>query len=95
MNSNDKTHPRYNQVKDIECNFFSAAMRNAGKSYERCTFGQALERDMIKNETHAYFIGRRQLFMNVIGILSNGIRFRQHLENEMAHYASNCWMLKS
>lgn len=91
MNPNDKTHPKYNQVKNIECNFLSAAMQNAGKSYERCTIHQAMEREMIKNETHAYFIGRTQLFMNEIGILSNGIRFRQHLENEMAHYASDCW----
>lgn len=29
--------------------------------------------------------------MRALGILANGIRFRQHMHNEMAHYASDCW----
>ncbi len=91
LNPNDKSHPKYGDVKDIECNFFSAALQNAGKTYQRMTIDQAMQKGMILNETHAYFIGRTQMFMNEVGILSNGIRFRQHLSNEMAHYASDCW----
>lgn len=91
LNPNDKSHPKYKDVKDIECNFFSAAMQNAGKTYQRMSIDEAMNKGMVKNETHAYFIGRTQLFMNEVGILSNGIRFRQHLSNEMAHYASDCW----
>ena len=30
-------------------------------------------------------------FMQKIGIDMNKLRFRQHLANEMAHYASDCW----
>jgi len=34
---------------------------------------------------------RVHLFLIRIGIKKECIRFRQHLENEMAHYASDCW----
>jgi glycyl-tRNA synthetase len=31
------------------------------------------------------------LFLLACGIKPDGLRFRQHLKNEMAHYASDCW----
>jgi glycyl-tRNA synthetase len=34
---------------------------------------------------------RIYLFLIQIGIDKNRIRFRQHMKNEMAHYASDCW----
>lgn len=32
-----------------------------------------------------------QSFLLRIGISPEGLRFRQHLSNEMAHYATDCW----
>ena len=29
--------------------------------------------------------------MKLCGIKSESLRFRQHLDNEMAHYACDCW----
>ncbi len=46
---------------------------------------------LINSETLAYFIGRIYLFLIKIGIDKNRIRFRQHMKNEMAHYACDCW----
>jgi glycyl-tRNA synthetase len=34
---------------------------------------------------------RIYLFMIKIGIDESRIRFRQHMDNELAHYASDCW----
>lgn len=45
----------------------------------------------IANETLAYFIGRIYLFLTKVGVKDEKLRFRQHLPNEMAHYASDCW----
>jgi len=42
------------------------------------------------NQTHAYFVGV-YLFMVECGLIKEGIRFRQHLINEMAHYTTDCW----
>ena len=45
----------------------------------------------IANETLAYFIGRTFLFLKAIGVSPQRLRFRQHLQHEMAHYAEDCW----
>ena len=44
--------------------------------------------------TKAYFIGRIYLFACKMGIDPARMRFRQHLDNEMAHYAQDCWDLE-
>ena len=43
------------------------------------------------NETLGYFVGRIHLFLTRIGVDPGKLRFRQHMSNEMAHYASDCW----
>ena len=45
----------------------------------------------VNNETLGYFIGRVYLFLTQLGIDKDRLRFRQHLPNEMAHYAADCW----
>jgi glycyl-tRNA synthetase len=46
---------------------------------------------MVDNETLGYFIARIFLFLIKIGINPDRLRFRQHMANEMAHYAADCW----
>ncbi|KAK3021121.1 hypothetical protein RJ639_045505 [Escallonia herrerae] len=54
--------------------------------------GQAFRNEgIVNNETLAYFIGRVYLFLTRLGIDKERLRFRQHLANEMAHYAADCW----
>lgn len=43
------------------------------------------------NETLGYFMARIHQFLLLIGIDPQRLRFRQHLSNEMAHYACDCW----
>ena len=38
-----------------------------------------------------YFIGRIYLYLIKVGLSKDKVRFRQHMENEMAHYACDCW----
>ncbi|KAK8918225.1 hypothetical protein KSP39_PZI022078 [Platanthera zijinensis] len=45
----------------------------------------------VNNETLGYFIGRVYLFLTHLGIDKERLRFRQHLPNELAHYAADCW----
>lgn len=49
-----------------------------------CSFLQKI----VDNETLGYFLGRVQLFLEKIGIDPKKLRCRQHMGNEMAHYAS-------
>lgn len=46
---------------------------------------------VIANETLAYFMGRVQQFLVKVGVVPDKLRFRQHMGNEMAHYAIDCW----
>jgi glycyl-tRNA synthetase len=46
---------------------------------------------VVDNETLGYFLGRVQLFLEKIGIDPKRLRCRQHMANEMAHYATDCW----
>jgi glycyl-tRNA synthetase len=46
---------------------------------------------IIDNQTLGYFLARVHLFLLRIAIDPARLRFRQHMPNEMAHYAADCW----
>lgn len=50
---------------------------------------------VINNSVLGYFIGRIYLFLTKVGVSPEKLRFRQHMENEMAHYACDCWDAES
>lgn len=82
---------RFDDVRDLKVPLFSGCRQLDGKGPEVKTLGEAVEDGTIANETLAYFMGRIYLFLVKIGIDSTKFRFRQHLSNEMAHYACDCW----
>lgn len=88
----DKRHKRFNEVKDIELKLLSKEAQQSGSSeLQPMTIGKAVAAGVVDNETLGYFMGRIYLFMIKIGMNPDRIRFRQHMANEMAHYASDCW----
>ena len=46
---------------------------------------------LVANETLGYFMARIQRFLIQSGVNGKKLRFRQHMSNEMAHYARDCW----
>lgn len=46
---------------------------------------------IVSSQTMGYFLGRVYLFLLKVGADPKKIRFRQHMFNEMAHYACDCW----
>jgi len=88
----DKSHPKWNSVRHVEVRLFSGERQGRRVATPVVmTIGQALEDSVIQNETVGYFIARVQLFMEAIGVNKDYLMFRQHRENEMAHYAQDCW----
>ncbi len=55
------------------------------------SFGDAVASGMVANEPLAYFLAITQRFLLDAGIDRAKLRFRQHLQTEMAHYAQDCW----
>jgi len=87
----DKSHPKFKNYKNHVLTLFSKqAQAGDGKTFEM-TVGEAVEKGIINNETLAYFMVRTHLFLLKVGCKNEGIRFRQHREDEMAHYSSDCW----
>lgn len=86
-----KDHPKFENVKDIVMTLYSACNQMDGKSAQQVKIGDAVSTGLVANETLGYFMARIQLFMLKIGILPDRLRFRQHMSNEMAHYACDCW----
>lgn len=88
---NNKSHPKFETVKDLNVLLHSACNQMDGKSAQHMTLGDAVLTKLIANETLGYFMGRIYLFLIKVGIDPKKLRFRQHMGNEMAHYACDCW----
>ena len=86
----DKTHPKFDQIKDISMKFYSQAAQEKGEP-EEMTFGEAVERGIVAHQTLAYYVARTYQFLLAVGVSSERLRFRQHKSDEMAHYAADCW----
>ncbi|GBP08253.1 Glycine--tRNA ligase [Eumeta japonica] len=86
-----KDHPKFESVKDTNMLLYSASNQEQGKPAEVLTIGEAVAKGMVNNETLGYFMARIHLFLLAVGIDSAKLRFRQHMSNEMAHYACDCW----
>ncbi|KAI5476497.1 glycyl-tRNA synthetase [Pseudohyphozyma bogoriensis] len=88
----DKDHERFDLVKDITLRLLPKDVQSAGKTdLSEITIGEAVASGMVDNKTLGYFIARIYLFLTKIGINPARLRFRQHMANEMAHYAADCW----
>jgi len=87
-----KKHPKFNSVRDVKLPLLSRKTQHSGSTKPVLTsIGEAVDTKLVDNETLGYFLVRIMQFMERIGIDMEKLRFRQHLENEMAHYASDCW----
>lgn len=87
-----KKHHRFNEVKDVELALLNRTVQLEGRTeVERMPIGQAVSSGLVNNETLGYFLARVQQFLQKLGVDQTKIRFRQHMANEMAHYAADCW----
>jgi glycyl-tRNA synthetase len=88
----DKRHPKFKSVAHLKLPLYSAAHQEAMKDFEWINLGEAVEKRIVDNETLGYFLARIFLFLKEVGVdVEHHVRFRQHMRNEMAHYAQDCW----
>ncbi|CEI92257.1 Putative Glycyl-tRNA synthetase 1, mitochondrial [Rhizopus microsporus] len=88
----NKQHPKFADVKDVVLTLLPKDVQLGGKTETvDMTIGEAVEKKIVDNETLGYFMARIYLFLEKIGIKRDRLRFRQHMDNEMAHYACDCW----
>ncbi|KAJ1974636.1 Glycine--tRNA ligase 1, mitochondrial [Dimargaris xerosporica] len=88
----DKSHHRFAEVKHVTLRLLSATTQLQGRSdVQELAIGDAVAQKIVDNETLGYFLVRIYQFLIRIGINPDRLRFRQHMANEMAHYACDCW----
>ncbi|KAI3818954.1 hypothetical protein L1987_12776 [Smallanthus sonchifolius] len=93
LSSGSVMYMRHETAQGIFVNFKDLYYYNGNKlPFAAAQIGQAFRNEgIVNNQTLAYFIGRVYLFLTRLGIDEERLRFRQHLPNEMAHYAADCW----
>ena len=87
-----KKHPKFIEVKDTKLSLLNRNTQLSGSTkIDEVTIGEAVSKKLVDNETLGYFIVRIQEFLLQLGVDRSKLRFRQHMANEMAHYAADCW----
>jgi len=81
----DKTHPNFKDVKDKELYLFD------NKKDIKITLEKAVKDKVINNQALAYYMYLTQDFLMSAGVDPKKFRFRKHADNELAHYATECW----
>ncbi|KAF8628930.1 hypothetical protein AX15_003648 [Amanita polypyramis BW_CC] len=88
----DKKHPKFGEVRNVVLSLLDRNVQEGGSSTPvRMSVGEAVDRGIIANEALGYFVARIYQFLIKVGINPDRLRFRQHMANEMAHYATDCW----
>jgi len=91
FNGDSPDHPKFNEVANLQCLFWSADAQAQAEPSKKMTMKEAVSSGMVCNQTLGYFLARTWTFLLRIGIHESGLRFRQHMADEMAHYANDCW----
>ncbi len=86
VDPDDKTWPRYDRVKGRDLRLIPE-----DGSERTLTLEEAVAQGIIANEVLAYFIWVTKRLLEDLGVDCSKLRFRQHLKDEMAHYAMDCW----
>jgi glycyl-tRNA synthetase len=88
----DKRHEHFREIRDVVLSLLDRDTQYAGSTItKKLSIGDAVDKGIVANETLGYFLVRIYEFLTKIGINPTRLRFRQHMGNEMAHYATDCW----
>jgi len=82
---NNKSHELFDDVKHHELFLFD----NIKKM--NVSMKQAVDEGIINNQALAFYMYLTQSFLLDAGVDPEKFRFRKHAEDELAHYAQECW----
>ncbi len=92
----NKEHPNFDVLKDTIIPLMTSSMQsNNERTLLHISIEDAVKNKLINNKLMAYFLAKIYLFAIKIGLHQDKLRFRQHMDHEMAHYALECWDLET
>jgi glycyl-tRNA synthetase len=80
-------HSRFSKVKTTRLTM----VPNTTQEAVTITIGEAVKRKMVANAALGYHLVLVHRLLTEAGLRPEKLRFRQHLKDEMAHYAVDCW----
>jgi glycyl-tRNA synthetase len=87
----EKVHPRFSRYAAYTMPLLTAQQQQAKEPPLTMSMRDAVDRKVIANEYVAYYVALTHEMLVAIGIRPDRLRFRQHLPDELAHYAADCW----
>ncbi|WNY26272.1 glycine--tRNA ligase [Methanolapillus ohkumae] len=94
VDPSQKNHPNFQKYAQQNLFLYPQAEQEktdgSGKTISM-TVEQAVKNGVIAHEFLAYCVALTNDFLTRVGISPDRLRFRQHLKDEMAHYAMDCW----
>ena len=81
----DKSHHNFNNIKNKEIKLFD------NKKEMKISLEKAVKEKVIDNQALAYYLYLTQDFLLSAGVDPKKFRFRKHADDELAHYATECW----
>ncbi len=86
VNPKEKKHPNFERYANVV-----VKLLDKNDVLHEITLRKAVEKGIICHELMAYFIGKTREFLLEVGVDESKLRFRQHKDDERAHYAIDCW----
>jgi glycyl-tRNA synthetase len=87
----DKSHPGFDSIRDHALILYSDPAQSSGQDQVEMSLGEAVEQGIIAHQFLAYALAMTHKFLVRVGVSPERLRFRQHMKDEMAHYAIDCW----
>jgi glycyl-tRNA synthetase len=84
-------HPSFRRYADYYMPLLTYIRQQNCEDPVEITMREAVDRGIIANEYVAYYVALTHDLLVTIGIKPERLRFRQHLPDERAHYATDCW----
>ena len=83
--------PFIKEVLDHELFIYSDEMQEKNKEAKKMKINEALKKNIIKTEWHAYWLAIEHKWFTSLGAKADNFRIRQHLKEEKSHYALDTW----
>jgi glycyl-tRNA synthetase len=92
VHPNEKNHhPSFKRYSEYRIPLLTHLQQQKCEDPDEISMREAVDKGIIANEYVAYYVALTHELLVTIGIKPERLRFRQHLPDERAHYATDCW----
>jgi len=86
-----KNHPAFERYADYKIPLLGIQEQEEDGNPVHFSMRKAVSDGLVANEYVAYYLALTHQLLVTIGVDPEKLRFRQHLPDERAHYAEDCW----